>query len=133
MSKKEENKRCIEVKFNSEKEKIFIFLKPNTTIELYTQLINLFEVANRNKIYLLPTDFVDSVKVVKDVKDKKYNRWIRFLKKDIAKGCGTTKKELFGKEKKEEYPAMDSPKISLKEKMFPSRHYPKNDLFGKRE
>lgn len=62
------NKDVIEVKFNSEKEKIFIFLKENTTLDAYEKLLDLFKLQEKAKIYLLPKNFVDSVKVIKDVK-----------------------------------------------------------------
>lgn len=101
--KEKKNERCIEVKFNSAKEKIFIFMKPYITPDVYHQILNLFDAQSNSKIYLLPTDYVESVKVIKDTKDRKYLRWIRFLKKDIAKGLEMREEELFGKKKEEEY------------------------------
>lgn len=113
---KNKNERCIEVKFNSEKEKIFIFLKPMVTIKLYDQLLNLFNIANRNKVYLLPTDYVESVKVIRDIKDNKYKKFIKFLKKDLAKKWGMKVKDLFGKRNYEEIP-LTGAEVSKKEFM----------------
>lgn len=64
----DEKERTIEVKFDSSKEKIFIFLKPNTTIPMYDKLLELLGHHEKTKIFLLPGEFIDSVKVIKDVK-----------------------------------------------------------------
>ena len=61
--------KVIEVKFDSSKEKIFIFLKPNTTTRDMEALLNLFNIMNDNKIYLLPTEIVESIKIIKDIKE----------------------------------------------------------------
>ena len=94
-----ENKKVIEIKFNSRKEKIFIFLKENTTLKAFDELFKLFNLQHENKIYLLPENFVSSVKVIKDIKDRKVEKFIRFLKKDIAKLSGMKIKRLFGAKK----------------------------------
>ena len=63
-----ENKNVIEVKFNSEKEKIFIFLKSGITTEIYDQILELLTIQEESNIYLLPSEFIESVKVIKDIK-----------------------------------------------------------------
>lgn len=65
----EEKEKCIEVKFDSTKEKVFIFLRSNTTMKVYNEMFKLMKLANEHNIYLLPTDIVESVKVIKDVKE----------------------------------------------------------------
>ncbi len=62
-----EEEKVIEVKFDSEKEKVFIFLKSNVTINTYEKLFELLTKQNESKIYLLPSDYIESVTVVKDM------------------------------------------------------------------
>ena len=64
--KKNKSVSLVEVKFNSEKEKIFVFVKENTPIEVYKHLLNLF--SEPHKVYILSKRYVDSIEIIKDKK-----------------------------------------------------------------
>ena len=61
--------KVIEIKFDKEKEKIFIFLRPNITLAIANEIIEIFKLQDEHKIYLLPSEYIESVKVIKDVKE----------------------------------------------------------------
>ena len=68
MKKKKKGKNVIEVKFDSSKEKIFIFTKEGMMASDLTMLLKIMNLQQANKIFILPKDIVDSVTIIKDVK-----------------------------------------------------------------
>ncbi len=71
MSEKEEEKekKVIEVKFDSSKEKIFILTKRYLTTKETNMYLELLNSMNRTKIFILPADLIEEIKVIKDVKE----------------------------------------------------------------
>ena len=65
--KKEE--KVIEIKFDSSKEKIFIFFKRYLTSKEVEKYLELFNLMNKNKIFLLPSKDIDSIKIIRDMKE----------------------------------------------------------------
>ena len=66
-----ENKdKVIEVKFDSTKEKIFIFTTRFLTTKETAGYLKLFNSMNEAKIFLLPADLIESVKVIRDIKEE---------------------------------------------------------------
>lgn len=65
----EKEKKVIEVKFDSSKEKIFILTKRGLTTEELDKYLELLTVMNRKKIFILPADLIEEIKVIKDVKE----------------------------------------------------------------
>lgn len=65
----EEKKKIIEVKFDSSKEKIFILTKRYLTAAEIKKYLDLLSIMNKNHIFILPGDLIESITIIKDVKE----------------------------------------------------------------
>jgi hypothetical protein len=65
-----ENKKIIEIPFNSEKEKLIMITRKYLTTEELTAILDMLEAGKKANIILLPSELVEEVKVVKRVDTK---------------------------------------------------------------
>lgn len=67
---KKKDKNIVEIKFNSKKEKIFIIMKEGLSISDYEQFLKMCDsfIRSENKVWILPGDLIQSIKVIKDKK-----------------------------------------------------------------
>lgn len=75
-------KSIIEIKINPRKERLIVLMKANTTSEVCKEILKLVDAADKHIALLLPSEFVEEVKLVRLTKEE------RRRKKNEPTRCG---------------------------------------------
>ena len=66
----EKKEKVIEIKFDSSKEKIFIITNRYLTTVEMERYLKLLSTMNKNNIFILPGDLIESITIIKNIKEE---------------------------------------------------------------